>query len=347
MNKISDSMGKKVFLSICIPSYNRPAELERLLRSIDCTRYADEIEIVITEDKSPKREEVRTTVEGFRETSPYSVVYHENTENLGYDHNIRHVAELAGGTWVMFMGDDDLFLPGALDPYIDFLKGHPETSYVLRRYEALYADGTTEEFRYDKKDVFLPAGEDSYVEFFRRSVFISGFCFRKECFTDYSCADYDGTLLFQLYIEAQICLNYSSAYCDIPITQSIEGGTPYFGHSAAEKDKYTSGSNPASNSLNFMKQVRVLADSIDAKNGIHCAQRIMDSYSKYSYGFLLSQRDAGVKIYRDYAKELKKLGFAGSGYFYLYYWMLLIFGTKGSRGIIRFIKRALGKTPRL
>ena len=337
----------KPYLSICIPSYNRPAELERLLRSIDSRKHADEIEIVITEDKAPKRDAVRAAVERFREDSPYRVIYHENTDNLGYDHNIRHVAELANGTWAMFLGDDDLFLPGALDPYIDFLKSHPECGYVLRRYRTIYSDGKTEEFRYDDHDFFFEAGEDAYVELFRRSVFISGFCFRKECFTDYSCADYDGTLLFQLYIEAQICLHYPSAYCDIPITECIEGGTPYFGRSAAEQGKYTSGSNPASNSLNFMKQVRVLTDSIDAKNGIHCTQRIMDSYSKYSYGFLLSQRDTGMKVYRYYAKELKKLGFAGSGYFYLYYWMLLIFGTRGSRNIIRFLKRVNGKTPKL
>ena len=43
---------KKKFFSICIPSYNRPAEIRRLLDSID-TIHFDEVEIVICEDKAP------------------------------------------------------------------------------------------------------------------------------------------------------------------------------------------------------------------------------------------------------------------------------------------------------
>lgn len=43
-------MEEKLF-SICIPSYNRPAEIRRLLNSIDTT-HVDEVEIVICEDKS-------------------------------------------------------------------------------------------------------------------------------------------------------------------------------------------------------------------------------------------------------------------------------------------------------
>lgn len=340
-------MNNEPFLSICIPSYNRPQELLRLLNSIDYTGNPQDIEIVITEDASPKREEVRATVSNFRLTKDFIISYHENEENLGYDHNIRHVAELATGTWIMYMGDDDMFISDSLDQYVDFLKKHQDLGYILRRYRAEYNDGSAEEFRYDEKDVFFQPGEKSYIELFRRSVFISGFCFKRQYFKEYGCPDYDGTLLFQLYIEACICLEFPSAYCDIPITKSIEGGTPYFGLSKAERDKYTSGSNPTSNSINFMKQVIVLTESIDKKKGIDCSKKIIDSYSKYSYGFLLAQRDAGIAAYRNYAKELKKLGFANTLYFYVYYWMLLLLGKRGSRKLISRIKRIMGKTPKL
>ena len=74
-------MDRKLF-SICIPSYNRPAEIRRLLDSID-TMYVDGIEIVICEDKAPKRLEVRKQVEDFKSQSKYDVVYVENEENCG------------------------------------------------------------------------------------------------------------------------------------------------------------------------------------------------------------------------------------------------------------------------
>lgn len=333
------------FISICIPSYNRPEELLRLLKSIDSKKF-DEIEIIVCEDKSPKRNDIRSTVEAFSVESKYSVHYFENESNFGYDKNLRGCASKALGKWVIFMGDDDVFIEGSLDKYIDFLKNNEDLGYVLRRYQAEYSDGRIEEFRYDYKDTFQEPSVDSYVEFFRRSLFISGFTFRKECFDDYECADYDGTLLFQLYIEAIICNKFRSAYCDIPISKSIEGGIPYFGSSENEKN-YESGSNTFGNSIEFMKQVMKVAESIDEKLGISGTARIMKSYSKYSYGFLHEHRDDGIKVFNSYAKELKKLGFASSKLFYVYYIGLLVFGKKGFRKIIMCIKKVLGKTPRL
>ena len=338
-------MSDHFFVSICIPSYNRPDELKRLISSVDA-RDASEIEIVVTEDNSPRRLEVRNTVYELQKSSDYLISYYENESNFGYDKNLRGCASKARGKWVIFMGDDDVFIPGSLDRYIGFLKEHDELGYVLRRYRSLYSDGKTQEFRYDDSDVFLEPSVDSYVEFFRRSLFISGFTFRKECFNDYDCDVYDGSLMFQLYIEASICMKYPSAYCDIPITQSIEGGVPYFGSSENEKN-YESGSITFNNSIEFMKQVRRVSESIDAKYGVQSTDKIIRSYSKYSYGFLHEHRDKGIKVFTEYAKELKKLGFASSKLFYVYYLGLLIFGKKGFRKIITFIKRVLGKTPKL
>ena len=334
------------FLSVCIPAYNRPKELLRLLNSVDASDI-QAIEIIIKEDKSPKRSEIKQVVEEFKRTSKYMVRYYENDENYGYDKNLRTLAQIANGKWVIYMGDDDIFVKNSLDKYIAFLKGHSQLGYVLRRYRASYNDGKVEEYRYDDKHVFFEKGIDSYVELFRRSLFISGFTFRKACFDDYDFAGFDGTLLFQLYIQASICLNTPSAYCDIPITQSIEGGTPYFGNSENEKHLYESGSITFNNSINFMKQVNVVTSGIDKKYGINSSDKIMKSYSKYSYGYLHEHRDKGVKVFCQYAKELKKLGFANSFYFYVYFWGLLILGKRNCQKIIQFIKKVKGKTPKL
>ena len=83
-----------MYLSICIPSYNRPLELRRLLDSVDSVQYADEIEIVIQEDHAQAQ-------------AGFQVVYRENETNCGYDKNLRTVAEAARGSmsfiWEMMM----------------------------------------------------------------------------------------------------------------------------------------------------------------------------------------------------------------------------------------------------
>ncbi|MCR5215109.1 MAG: glycosyltransferase [Eubacterium sp.] len=338
-----------MLLSICVPSYNRPEELKRLLESIDSTKYAKEIEVIIQEDKAPKRQEVREVVQDFidiRNKNGYEIKYFENEENCGYDKNLRTLPKRATGEYVMYMGDDDMYVPGALDEYLDLLlKEKP--GYILRRYRTIHKDNSVEEYRYSKENVFFRPGEDAYVELFRRSLFISGFTFRRGLFSDYDCDIFDGTLLFQLYIQATICLTSKSAYFDIPITQQIEGGIPYFGKSESEKGLYTSGSNTVEGSLNFMRQVIYMAEKLDEKLNVSCSQKIIESYSKYSYGFLLEHRDDGVKTYKRYAKGLKELGFACTSYFYIYYYLLLIFGKRGSAKIIMFLKKIIGKTPRL
>lgn len=338
-----------MFLSICIPSYNRPEELRRLLESIDATKYADEVEIIIQEDKAPKRQEVKAVVDDFIGNSNkhgYIVKYFENNENCGYDKNLRTLPKRAQGEYVMYMGDDDMYVAGALDEYIDLLKSE-KPSYILRRYRTIHKDGSVEEYRYSKETVIFEPGEDSYVELFRRSLFISGFTFKRNSFSDYDCAIFDGSLLFQLYIQAAICLKEKAAYFDIPITQQIEGGIPYFGKSESEKGLYTSGTNTVEGSLNFMKQVIYMSEKLDEMLGVNCSNRIMESYSKYSYGFLLEHRDEGIAVFRDYSRGLKDMGFACTPFFYVYYYLLLLFGKRGTSKIIVFLKKVVGKTPRL
>ena len=338
-----------MILSICIPSYNRPEDLRRLLESIDSTRYAKEIEVIIQEDKAPRRLEVRRTVEDFKTNgnlNGYAIHYYENEENCGYDKNLRTLPKRAAGDYVMYMGDDDMYVPGSLDEYIDLLKKE-SPGYILRRYRTIHKDGKVEEYRYSKGNVFFETGEDAYVELFRRSLFISGFTFRREFFSDYDCDTFDGTLLFQLYIQATICLKEKSAYFDIPITQQLEGGIPFFGKSESEKGLYTSGKNTVEGSLNFMKQVIFMSKELDKMLNVNCSDRIIETYSKYSYGFLLEHRDDGIKEYNRYSRGLKELGFAKTKYFYIYYYLLLIFGKNGSSRIIQIMKKALGSTPKL
>lgn len=335
-------------LSICIPSYNRVEELKRLLESIDATENnANKLEIVIREDMAPKRKEVSKVVSEYKEHTMYSVNYIENEENYGYDKNIRSVAKSATGEWVIFMGDDDLFVPGALDEFINFLRKHPNIGYILRRYRKVHNDGSVEDTRYAQGDVFFQAGEDSVVELFRRSVFISGFTYKREWFDDYDCDEYDGTLLFQLYILASICKKHSSCYCDILISEMVEGGIPYFGKAKAEKKLYDSGYNSIRNSLNFMKQVKILSEGIDKKFQINVTDPIMVSYSKYAYGYMHEHRDDGIRVFHQYVRELKRLGFARTYHFYMYYVALLILGKRNCEKLIMAIKMRKGYTPRL
>lgn len=339
-------MNEKPLLSICIPSYNRPQELIRLLESVDIVD-CEKIEIVICEDYAPKRTEVRNAVKEFMKNSKYNIRYVENEVNLGYDRNLRECINQAKGTWIMYMGDDDVFVPEAMNGYIEFIEEHNELGYVLRSSQALHADGSIENFKYYEDTKFFEPGFDAYVQLFRKSVFISGFCFKREYALKNLTDRFDGSLLYQLYILAEICMEYPSAYYGNPITRSIDGGIPYFGTSEAEKDLYTPGTITVDNSVNFIKNFYIITDYMDEKHHINSTDYVKKDMSKYAYPILSIQRKKGAKEFRNYHKQLKQIGIAITPYYYIYYWALLIFNERFCDKMIRGMKKALGRTPKL
>lgn len=338
-------MEEKLF-SICIPSYNRPAEIRRLLDSID-TIHVNEIEIVICEDKAPKREDVREQVIDFKSQTQYEVNYIENEVNCGYDKNLRNLIRAAKGHFIMFMGDDDLFIPGAFDKFFEFAKEHSDCGYILRSYRNNYADGSHQDFQYFSEDRIFPASDDSYITMFDKSVFVSGFTIRRDYSLEFETDRFDSSLLYQLYLLAEVCRKYPSAYCHTLVTQAIEGGIPYFGSSEAEKGVYTPGTITVQNSLNFMAWYVKIIDFMAEKYQNDTNVRVKHNMSKYSYGFVCEQRNKGLKEFTRYCKELKKLGFGSSVYFYIYYIGLVLFNVKGCNKIISFLKKIIGHRPKL
>lgn len=340
-------MSNSYLISICIPSYNRPEKLLRLLESVD-SKKDDLIQIVICEDKSPKRNEIKSIVNSFKEKTSYNVIYQDNPQNFGYDKNLRELVNNADGEYILFMGDDDQFIPNALDKYIDFLNQNRNSGYVLRSYKNIYKDGSIEYFKYYKFSKSFDAGVNTYIELFDKSVFISGFCIKKEYSIPFMTDELDGSLLFQLYLLAEVCIRYPSSYCEIPLTQSFVGeSVPMFGSSESEKGLYTPGSITIENSINFLKMYFKVIEYVDKNNSINSLETIQKNMSKYSYPSISIQWDKGRKNYKRYVRELRKIGMDKSFYFEFYNIGLLFFGKNFCDKLIRLIKSILGRRPNL
>ena len=335
------------FLSICIPSYNRPHQLGELLASVDCNPI--DVEIVICEDFAPMRLEVRSITSAFAQASAYPTHYHENTTNRGFDGNLRRLVECAGGEYIMFMGDDDLFVPGALVQFIQFLKNNRDKPYVLRAYLTQHPDGRTEYFRYLPKTTLLTHSEATVAWLFKRSVTICGFTVSRVEALKYTTTDLDGTLLYQVYLMAQVCLRQDSIYCDIPVVHAVQtfrDDKPMFGSSEAEKIRFTPGIVSHDNSINFTKAYFEVTAYLDKQNGTNLTKLVRVDLSKYSYPFLSIQRKRGIPSFLRYAKRLEtEAGFGCTVYYHIYKWGLVLFGEQVCDKLIGRIKRAVGYTP--
>lgn len=346
INKLSM---KNIFVSICIPSYNRPDELNRLLKSIDCR--PENLEIVICEDCSPKQKKIKSIVKEYSEKAPYLINYYENPNNLGFDGNLRKLLNSASGDYVIFMGDDDYFLPNKLEQFIRFLRKNSNIGYFLRSHITKHSNGQIEYFRYLPSIQFFDAGEETVVWMLKRSVSICGFTISRKKALKFQTDKLDGTLLYQVYLMAQVCLKYNSCYYDEPFVHNVHGfrdDSPMFGSSISEKKKYTPGIISEDNSINFTKSYFELTNFLDEKHQTSLTKKVLIELSKYSYPFLSIQRKRGILRFLRYSKRLEnELGFGCTKYYHLYKWSLVFFGEKFCDTIIILIKKIIGHTPNL
>lgn len=336
------------FISICVPSYHsekRPGNLYGLLKTIDA-KNANDIEIIITDDKSPKIEIVRAEVQKFLSETKYRVVFKENAENLGYDRNIKELTTLAKGKWIVFMGDDDEFVSGALDKLIHFLRQHDELGFVLKSHYTIHAGNKPERFRYFDGTRFFEPGVDTLVTLFRRSVFIAGFTIRRE-FLPPLIDDFDHSLLVQNYFLGEVVLKHKAAYFDEPLVQQYEDGAEIGEGMDGGKKEHAVRSPSLQTSINFMKSYIVIPEYFDTKYGIQCAAAVKRDMSKYFYPSLALHRNKGLRVFFAYVRELNKLGFNITVYYYVYVIALTFLGRTVCDNIIRILKNVLGKTPQL
>lgn len=336
------------FFSICIPAYNRPNELLRLLRSINVS--AEYVEIIICEDSSPLRQEIIASVELFKLESNYKLSLILNERNLGYDANLRQCITHANGEYILFMGDDDLMISDGLNKFMMFIMNNRHLGYVLKSHRLVHRNGSVELFRYFSSDMFFEKGQETLSTLFRKSVLISGFCIRREYCLPHLTDVLDGTLLYQLYLLAEVVLKYPSAYFDVPIVYQDENlrGKPLFGSSNAEKELYTPGTITPDNSINFMKGYLKVSHYIDKKYSINFTESLLTDISKYSYPILAIQRSKGISEFIKYVNRLKvELNIHRTFYFYVYFFSLIIFNEKKCNLIIQILKKILNKTPTL
>jgi hypothetical protein len=101
------------------------------------------------------------------------------------------------------------------------------------------------------------------------------------------------------------------------------------------------------NSIRFLGGYSRLMEFFDKKYHLNVTPDIKKDMSKYFYPSLSIHRDKGLKVFFDYVGQVGKLGYNISVYYYLYIFLLTVFGKNICDNSIRVIKNILGRTPRL
>ncbi|MCX6770360.1 MAG: glycosyltransferase, partial [Candidatus Micrarchaeota archaeon] len=122
-----------MLLSICIPTYNRPERIRLALARYEGifskNNLAGKVELCIS-DNTPANA-TRSLVEKFARTSKFTVRYHQNKENLGYDRNAMLALGMARGTYAHLVSDEELYSEKRLLELIGMLESEAPDCIIL------------------------------------------------------------------------------------------------------------------------------------------------------------------------------------------------------------------------
>ena len=117
-------------LGICIPTYKRPDFLRRCVLSAIASAESRPLRIFIADDSGS---DINAAVlAGLTAAHPF-VRVHRNFANLGIDANIQQAVDFCGCDYAWLIGEDDVFLPGAVARMHDLVQTL-DTPFVFANY---------------------------------------------------------------------------------------------------------------------------------------------------------------------------------------------------------------------
>lgn len=202
-------------LSLCVPTYNRAALLEQALGAILAQiglEEARQVEVLVLDNASPDRTPDMVEKAG-QQWSHIPLRYVRNAENIGPDANFLKAIEMARGTFVYLLSDDDILLPGAVTKLLTLIQAHPDLDGICINSRPFVLSPEEEgDARLDIAEDTTFQNRDEVLHLLRGSIgFLSIMAFRKVRIADRiaagAYADKVGTYFLQSYLFLDVLSN--------------------------------------------------------------------------------------------------------------------------------------------
>jgi glycosyltransferase involved in cell wall biosynthesis len=129
---------EKICFSLLVPSYNRPALIRETVLSL-LENSAPDVEIIVSDDASPKQVEIRASLVDLIEAGKIKYLQHQR--NCGPPRNNNSLVDAASGEYVILLGDDDRLKPGAINSLKKWTAKYPEVSIFGFGYDMIDEQG--------------------------------------------------------------------------------------------------------------------------------------------------------------------------------------------------------------
>lgn len=291
-----------MLMSIVVLSYNRPQQIKRILEHFISVKNVD-LNIIIKDDVSPKAHEIKEIVDEYKEKLAIDLIYHSNTENLGYDRNLLDAFTITKSEYIFLLSDDD---------YVSGCEINRLISAIYEKKQKLYFTPYTDhsinvvnrkfDFSY-KEDVSL----SEFPEIIYNSILFSGLIFHRETVLQLSLdRDFLSNCIYtQVYLAVSIIYKTRS-YGTIPdgILHLGGDGENYFGkNSSAKNSDVLSDRNKISSNLNYQVFLLNVINKLSLSTDPIINYLFLKEYKKRLISYGLRARSYGLSIYIDFMRE--------------------------------------------
>ncbi len=330
-------------ISVVVPAYKRPRELEELLTSVLLQKVKPGEVIVCEDDSSDKLLIEEICAKFVIKLQKFSVKLRhlQNARNLGYDKNLRKCIESSTRKWALILGNDDLLLSGAISDVICFINNH-DVDFISRSFLRFSNDindpkGVSSIY---PRDTVFRSSESSSNMIFRSAGFVGGLVVNVEFCKKISTDIYDGSLYYQIYLASCAFCERGIGYISSPIVGGRTDNPPMFG-SVNDKDVHIPGGYTAEGRAAMWAGVLKIVKDVQERYNVDLLEGVSKEL-EIRQSFHVFEMNAGVNKEQLYKlkKELKKLDLFSHIVPKLFYMLNFLLGKKSAH-VYRFIRKLL------
>lgn len=288
-----------MLLSIVVLSYNRPKQIERILRGF-VGFTSDRVRLVIKDDNSPLFADIELVCDKYRLLLGVELVLHRNKSNLGYDRNLLDAFNVADTEYVFLLSDDDYVKTAKLDSLLDIIEKREEKFY----FTPYSIESTGEECRVFSSQSIKNVQLSEFSSIIYNSILFSGLVYdRKSVLNLKLDASFLANCIYtQVYLAALIIFNNRSYGC-LPTDVLFLGGdgVNFFGkNQSATNVELLSDRSKITSNLNYQPFLLAVIDKVSLATDSEIKKAFLSQYKIRLVSYGLRCRTLGVKCYLDF-----------------------------------------------
>lgn len=286
-----------MLLSIVVLSYNRPEQIERILKKIVGV-VSSNFNIIIKDDCSPKISEIESVYLKYKSKINVNLILHKNDSNMGYDRNLITAFDITDADYVFLLSDDDYVDGEKIDNLISCLIATRKDIY----YTPYSCEGkiNRDSLNVETNKVLLP----DFSSVIYNSILFSGLVFNRSAVLELD-LDRDflaNSIYTQVYIATLLIYNCRS-YGTLPNDVLYLGGDGdnYFGkNEAAKNSSLLSDRTKLTSNLNYQPFLLLTIKKVASVTDNRIYSVFIKEYKKRLISYGLRSRHCGYKEHSDF-----------------------------------------------